>query len=47
MMQKEFDSKPVYDDKYTKTKIKSFNCVVDTNFHDSEATKEDMHCVCL
>lgn len=47
MMQKEFDSKPVYDDKYTKTKIKPFNCVVDTNFHDSEATKEDMHCVCL
>ena len=44
MMQKEFDSKPD-DDKYTKTKIKSFNGVVDTNFHDSEAPEEDMYCV--
>ena len=47
IMQKEFDSKLVYDDKYTKTKVKSFNGVIHTNFHDSEAPNEDMNCVCL
>lgn len=46
-MRKEFDSKLVYDDKYTKTKVKSFNGVIHTNFHDSEAPNEDMNCVCL
>lgn len=47
IMRKEFDSKLVYDDKYTKTKVKSFNGVIHTNFHDSEAPNEDMNCVCL
>ena len=30
-MQKEFDTEPVYDDKYIKTKVKSFDGVVHTN----------------
>ena len=47
IMRKEFDSKLVYDDKYTKTKVKSFNGVIHTNFHDSEAPNEDMNCVFL
>ena len=35
-MQKEFGSKPDYDDKYIKTKIRIFDGLVHINFHSSE-----------
>ena len=35
-MQKEFDSKPAYDDKYTKTKVRISDGLVHINFHGSE-----------
>ena len=41
-----FDSDPVFDDKYSKTKIKSYNNKINTNFH-GKATKERFECVCL
>lgn len=41
-MQKEFGSKPDYDDKYIKTKIRIFDGLVHINFHSSEVPQEDM-----
>ena len=35
-----FDSKPVYNEKYLKTKIKSYNRKMKTNFHNNEIQKE-------
>ena len=32
---KEFDSEPVYNEKYLKTKIKSYNGKINTNFHNN------------
>ena len=40
-----FDSDPVFDDKYSKTKIKSYN-KINTNFH-GKAPKERFEWVCL
>ena len=37
---KEFDSEPVYNEKYLKAKIKSYNGKINTNFHDNEIPKE-------
>ena len=38
---KEFNSKPVYDEKYLKGKIKSYNGKINTNFHNSKIPKEN------
>ena len=35
-MDKEFDSDPVYNEKYLKTKIKSCNGKINTNFHNNQ-----------
>ena len=35
IIKKELDSKPVYDEKYLKTKIKSDNEKIKTNFHNN------------
>ena len=40
-------SKPDYDEKYLKTKIKSYGNRINTNFHGDRMPKEDFHCVCL
>ena len=40
----EFDNKPVYTEKYLKTKIKSYN---QHNFHNNEIPKEGFQCICL
>ena len=36
---KEFDSKPVYNERYLKTKIKSYNGKINTNFYMKKNTK--------
>ena len=36
-----FDKKPVYDDKYTETKIKMYHGKVNTNFQGKEVPKEN------
>ena len=48
-MNLEFDSKPVYDDndKYIKTKIKSYGDKVNRNFQDKKIPKENASCKCL
>ena len=35
-IKKKFDSKPVYNEKYLKTKIKSYNGKIKTNFHNNK-----------
>ena len=40
IVKKEFDSEPVYNEKYLKTKIKSFNGKINTNFHNNKIPKE-------
>ena len=42
IIKEEFDSKPVYNEKCIKTKTKSYNGKVNTNFHNNKITKEDV-----
>ena len=46
-IKKEFDSKPVYNEKYRKAKIKFYNGKINTNFHNNKIPKEDSQCICL
>ena len=39
-LKKDFDSEPVYNEKYLETKIKSYNGKLNTNFHNSKIPKE-------
>ena len=43
---KEFDSNPVYNKKYIKTKIKSYKGKINTNFHNNEISKEGSEFIC-
>ena len=45
----DLDSKPVYvnDDKYIKTKIKTYKDSITTNFHNRKIPKEKVPCKCL
>ena len=45
----DFESKPVYidDDKYIKTKIRTYANSIITNFHNKEMPKEKAPCKCL
>ena len=47
IIRKEFDSKPVYNEKYLKSKIKSYNGKINTNFHNNKLPKEGSQCICL
>ena len=42
-----FHSQPNYDDKYIKTKVKTFNNSIDTLFSGDEIPKERIHYVCI
>ena len=46
-MKKEFGSEPVYNEKYLKTKVKSFEVKISTNFHSDKVPKESPQCICL
>ena len=50
LLKTEFESKPVYgddDNKYIKTKIKTYAGSMITNFHNKKAPKEKAPCKCL
>ena len=49
LMKIDFESKPVYgdDDKYIKTKIKTYEKSIITNFHNKKTPKEKAPCRCL
>ena len=38
-----FDSEPVYEYKYLKTKVKEYDCMIKTNFLNNSIPKENMH----
>ena len=42
-----FHSQPIYDDKYIKTKLKTFNNTINTLFSGDEIPKERNHYVCI
>ena len=44
---KEFYSEPIYDEKYLKAKIKSYNGKINTNFHNNKIPKEGSPFICL
>ena len=46
-LKKWFDSKPVYNEKYLKTKIKSYEGKINTNFHNNKIPKQGSQCTCL
>ena len=46
-LKNEFDSEPVYNEKYLNTKIKSCNGKINTNFHNNRIPKEGSQCICL
>ena len=46
-IKREFDSKPVYNEKYLKTKIKSYNGKFNTNFHNNKVPREGSQFICL
>ena len=46
-IKQKFDSEPVYDEKYLKTKIKSYKGKINKNFHNDKIPKEDSQYICL
>ena len=47
IIKKESDSKSVYNEKYIKTKIKSYNGKINANFDNNKIPKEGSQCICL
>ena len=47
IVKKEFGSKPVYNKKHLKNKVKACNGKINTNFHNIKIPKEDFQCICL
>ena len=47
VIKKGFDIEPVHKEKYIKTKIKSFEGKVNTNFYNGKMAKEGSGCICL
>ena len=46
-LKKKIDSEPVYNKKYLKDQIKSYNGKINTNFHNNKIPKEDSQYICL
>ena len=46
-LKKEFDCEPVYNKKYLKTKINSYNGKINTNFYKNKILKERSQRICL
>ena len=47
IINKEFDSKPLYNEKYLKSKIKSYNGKTNTNLHNNKIRKKGSQYICL
>ena len=47
LLKKDFNSEPVYNDKYIKTKVKVYNDRVNTNFQYNRISKDKEYCTCL
>ena len=46
-IKRKLDSEPVYNEKYLKTKIKSYKGKIITNFHNTKIPKECSQCIFL
>ena len=46
-LKKEFNSEPIYNDEYVKTKIKTYNDRVYANFRYNKIPKDNEHFTCL
>ena len=46
-IKKEFESEPIYNDKYLKAKLKSFNGKINKNFNKYKIPKEGAQLICL
>ena len=46
-MKIKFHSLPVYDEKYLKTKVREYDCVIKINFLNNGIPKENMHYTCI
>ena len=46
-LKKRFARVPVYNKKYSKTKILSYKGRINTNFHHNRMPKEGSYCLCL
>ena len=44
---KEFNSRPVHDNKCIKTKIKICNNRINTNFHNNKIPEDNEYCACF
>ena len=47
LIKQKTDSKPVYNEKYLKTKTKSYIGKINTNFHNNKKLKEGSQCISL
>ena len=47
ILKKEFDNEPVYNEKYIKTKIKSYKAKNTPYFHNNKVPKESSKCIYL
>ena len=47
IIDKEFDKDPVYNKKYLKPKIKSYNRKINTDFHNNKIPREGSQCIFL
>ena len=47
IIKKEFGSKPIYNEKYLKTKMKYYNGKVNPNFQNNKTPKESSQYICL
>ena len=45
-LKKELDNEPVYNEKYLKAKIKSYNEKMNTNFYNNKIPKEGSQFIC-
>ena len=46
-IKKEFDSEPMYNEKYLEANVKSYNEKINTNFHNNKILKESSQFICL
>ena len=47
IIRKKIGSKLLYNEKYLKTKTKSYNGKINTNFYNDKIPKEGSQCICL
>ena len=47
MLSIKFYSQPIYDEKYVKMIVKTFNDAINTVFSDNKVPKEGIHYICI